>query len=116
MAINTFNSTITIASGQSLSPAFKINAQFVETLIVPATWTAANLTFQVGLTEAGTFYDLYDADGNEVVLVPVAGKAMMLPSGMLRSHDWLKLRSGLAAAPVNQAADAAVLITGRNFL
>jgi hypothetical protein len=40
-----------------------------------------------------------------VVLTVAAGRALTLPPTLLLGWRWLRLRSGLAAAPMNQAAE-----------
>lgn len=97
------SATATIASGASLSAAIDLGGATLSGIVVPASWTTANLTFQVSL-DGTTWYDLY-ADGAEVSVAATAGKMHRVSIG-----DWLgwrhvKIRSGTTGAPVNQAAD-----------
>lgn len=100
--------TFTILSGASLSDAQQLNGGFLEGFIMPAGWTAAALSFAVGMTETGTFYSLLDSAGNEIAFPAAAlvtNTAYALPVGALRGWPWIKFRSGLSGAGVNQGAD-----------
>ena len=55
--------------------------------------------------EPAAWADLFDHLGNEVVLTVAAGRALTLPPTLLLGWRWLRLRSGLAAAPVDQVAE-----------
>lgn len=101
--------SFTIAAAGTTSDTQVTNSCFIDGLIFPATWTAANVTIQVS-RDGTTWYDLYDIDGAQVVLTAIAGKAMMLPSAMLRSWDYTRLVSTVA-----QAATVAVLANARQF-
>jgi hypothetical protein len=59
--------------------------------------------------------DIYDHLGNEVVLTVAAARALTLPPTMLLGWPWLRLRSGLASAPVNQAAERSISLGIRVF-
>jgi hypothetical protein len=96
--------TVTIASAGSLSGAVYLGGYKYFTIIMPASWTAANLTFQ-GSDDGSTFYNLY-ADGSEVVeTTGTAGAAYVLNSNVLAfgSVGYVKIRSGTSATPVAQA-------------
>ncbi len=103
---------VTIAAGQALSTPVATTGYGVCLLILPADWTDAPITVQgsvePGLPEAWS--DLHDHLGNEVVLTVAAGRALTLPPTLLLGWPWLRLRSGLAAAPVNQAAERIVTL------
>ena len=75
-------------------------------------WTDAPLTLQGSLDEGepAAWADLYDHLGNEVVLTATAGRALTLPPTLLLGWRWLRLRSGLAAAPVNQTAERLLVL------
>lgn len=105
----------TIANGQSLSAALKLNGGFLEGVYMPAAWTAAGLSFAVCETEAGTYVPLVDSLGAEVTLTVAAGQAIALPIGAVRGWNWIKLRSGTSAAAVNQGADRALVAVTRPY-
>lgn len=96
--------TVTIAAGGSLSNAIDLATQRLAGIAIPAAWTAANLTFQAS-TDGITFNDLYDWLGGEYT-VQVGGPArhLQLPLADFLGLRHLKIRSGIAAAPVAQAA------------
>ncbi len=107
--------TATIASGSSLSSAADLGTGRLVGLVLPAAWTTASITFQ-GSADGTTYFDLYD-DATERAIASssvVASRFIALPIA-----DWLmvraiKLRSGSAATPVNQAADRTItLVTAR---
>lgn len=98
--------TVTIASGASLSGAADLDQYTLAAVVLPAAWTAAALTFQV--TYDGTnYFDLSDYFDGEVTVsstIAVASKAISLrPSQFLRVAG-VKVRSGTSGTPVNQAA------------
>jgi hypothetical protein len=96
-----------IAAGQALSGPVASVGYGVCLLLLPAAWTDAPLTLQGSLDEGepAAWADLYDHLGNEVVLAATAGRALTLPPTLLLGWRWLRMRSGLAAAPVNQVAE-----------
>lgn len=96
----------TIANAGSLSPAVAVHGALVG-IIMPAAWTAANLTFQAGMTSGGPFYDVYD-DGTERAILSaniVTGRMVALNLGLWLPVNYIKLRSGTSAVPVPQGAD-----------
>ncbi len=104
--------TATIANGQSLSDAVEVDGKLV-TIITPAAWTAADMTFQ-GSQDGTNFYNIYD-DGTERIIasanIPTAAVRVL----SLDLTDWIgikyvKIRSGTAAVAVNQGASRAILL------
>ena len=72
---------------------------------MPAAWTAADLTFQAGF-EAATLVDLFDGTSDTTERKIEAGLGRFIA---LNPNDWagvqfLKIRSGTVALPVNQTA------------
>jgi hypothetical protein len=115
--MNTTALRTTIPAGQALSAPIATVGYGVCLVLLPAAWTDAPLTLQGSLDQGdpAAWADLYDHLGNEVVLSVAAGRALTLPPTLLLGWRWLRLRSGLAAAPVNQAA-ARTLTLGVRFL
>lgn len=65
-------------------------------LIMPASWTAADLTFKVCDTSGGTFVDAYDKDGTQIKLTsPSASRAYEIPPALFGAA-WVKLGSSVA--------------------
>lgn len=101
-----------ISSGQSVSTTVFLGNGTLVGLIVPSSWTAANITIQASLNNT-TFYDVHFDNGTEYQLSAAASRWItMLPhevSGIL----YLRLRSGTSGAPVNQAADRTITLITR---
>lgn len=81
-------------------------------LFMPATWTAANLTFQAATASGGTFYDLYDDAGNEVTVIAAGARAISVDMYAFNFAPirYIKFRSGTAATPVNQTAAKTITV------
>jgi len=115
MPVRTRTLDFTIANAASLSEARQLNGLMGEAIIMPATWTAAGLSFETCETEAGTYLPLADALGVEITLAVAAGTRVVLPMGLLRGHNWIKLRSGTSAAPQAQGGARAIALLARDF-
>jgi len=98
--------TVTIALNGSLSTEVDLEGYALAGLHMPADWTAAVLTFQSAPISGGTFYNVYDDQGNEVTVQAADDRAIGVDvaAGALASWRFLKIRSGTAASAVNQAA------------
>ena len=107
------NKTATIANGASLSGAVDLGAGAILAGIqMPAAWTAASLTFQVS-ADGVTYANKFDALGTEYSVASAAAAASQYIA--LPPADWLgvryvKVRSGTAAAAVNQGAERALTL------
>lgn len=100
----------TISNGASLSAAIDLQGRHLIGIVMPADWTAANLTFQVAQTADGTFADVYDSAGNELVAVAAASRFICdIPE--LQGVRFLKIRSGTTGTPVNQGAARTLSLT-----
>lgn len=107
---------VVIAAGASLSAACPLGALTLAGISMPAVWTAAALTFQVSPDGGATWQELYDGAGNPVTVTAAAGQFVVPvanPSYVWRGINMVKVRSGTAAAPVNQAAAATVNLVTR---
>ena len=93
-----------ILSGQSLSAAIDLEQLNIATIIFPASWTTADITFQTS-ADGVTYSDVINDSGVEVKRTPVTGKAMGVSIPELSGVRFLKVRSGTSASPVNQGAD-----------
>jgi len=98
--------TITIANGASLGDEIDVEGYTLFAIEMPATWTAANLTFEAASTSGGTFLQIVDDGGTEVVVTASASVIIGLDAKApeLAALRFIKLRSGTKATPVNQAA------------
>lgn len=93
----------TIPSGGSLSGAVPIEGASMGTILMPAAWTAADLTFQHAESKGGTFVDATDESGTEIALTVAASKSVPIPPEVMVC-PWIKIRSGTSGTPVNQDA------------
>lgn len=121
-----FYKTITLPTGGTgLSEAFTLNGgHAIVGIIMPATWTAADITFQispdpvahVAVDAAPTnFYNVYDETGGEVTIVgPAVSRAIMLSQNVYITGNYFKIRSGTSSVPVSQAADRSISIIFRS--
>jgi hypothetical protein len=108
--------TATIGNNASLSAAVDIGPMRSIGIIMPAAWTAADLTFQVCDTLGGTYVNLYDASGTEVDIAVTTSKAYTLSAAMTRliaPWRYLKVRSGTAGVPVAQGGARSIVIVGK---
>lgn len=110
---------VKILNGESLSGEIDLSQYRVVGIQVPPAWTAAALTFQ-GRASIGALSDdttpalgkMVDDAGNEITVpsaAMVANQMVMLTSDVLckalAGSRHIKVRSGTAGTPVNQAAD-----------
>ena len=73
-------------------------------IVMPAAWTTAPITFQVSHDNGVTWHNLYDADGVEVTVQAAPLRYIALDPVLYSAVSMIKVRSGTAAAPVNQVA------------
>ena len=108
--------TFKILSGQSLSEAIPMNSMGNGSRLaivgMPAAWDAANLTFQVSLDNQVSWLNLYDSSGSEYSVTAAASRAIMIPLADFIGVTDMKIRSGTAAAAVNQTANRTLTIVG----
>ena len=103
----------TIANGASLSDAMVLPpAEYLCGIVMPAAWTAANLTFQVS-EDGVTYNNLYDQDGNEITATAAASRYIVMTPENFWGQHWIKVRSGTAGTPVNQGAARTVKLVTR---
>lgn len=105
---------VTIAINESLSGAVAVGDGVFTGIVMPAAWTAAVLTFQASF-DGTTFYNLYDEAGGEYTIAADASRYITVPAGDFAGVRFLKVRSGTAAAAVNQAAARTLSLIVRNI-
>lgn len=92
---------VTIANGASLSSVAQLGGSRLLAILVGA-WTSAAISFQVSVDNSN-FFDLYDATGTEVSIpAGTHNKAYAAPLELL-GFPYIKIRSGLTGAGVNQS-------------
>ena len=115
--------TVTIANGQSLSPAVNLGQKTLVGLQMPATWTAADITFQASGDGGTTFGELETSDGvaaNAVapftIHTPVALQVIAFDPTRFRGVNCMKVRSGTSSVPVNQGQNSPITLLVRGVL
>lgn len=110
---------LTIANGAAVSNGAALRDLLVCGIIMPSAWTAANLTFkgaagtQDGVT-AGTYQDVYDADGTELNVTAAASRHIVVSPSAFAGIQYLQVRSGTTGTPVNQGAARTLYLVCRS--
>ncbi len=94
---HTFTRTLTISStaADGLSSVVQISGGVPVALIMPSTWTAADITFQASPVGSTVFFDVAAFDGTILQSTsPVAGQWQHLDGNIFEGVDRLKVRSG----------------------
>jgi hypothetical protein len=112
MALGLTPQTVTIANGTALSPAVGLYPFALHGILMPAAWTAADLTFQVSV-DGATFGEMTDVSGNAVDYKAAAGVYIPIDPTLWRAIGLIKVRSGTAGVPVAQAADRVLTLMTR---
>lgn len=97
--------TVTIAAAASVSGSVNLGGRSLVRVVMPGTWTAADLTLQTSL-DGNTWTDVYDEFGNVYTLKAAASRTIHLSSGALLAVTYLRVRSGTPTTAVAQAAAA----------
>lgn len=106
--------TVTIGSGQSLSAEVDLGAFVLTGIAMPASWTAADLTFQVLGPDGVTWLELQTTSA-AVDFKAAAGQFIGVDPTALRGFNAIKVRSGTSGAPVNQTGGAILTLYGRAY-
>lgn len=98
---------VTILNGTSVSEKTAAGAGRIVGVVMPAAWTAADLSFEGYLLDGVTPGPAIDKAGTQIkITAPAAGAIVVLSEG---TDLWMigpyRLRSGTTAAAVNQGAD-----------
>jgi len=96
--------SLTIRSGEAVSTEAPLDGHIPTILQMSADWTAADITF-AGSVDNTNFYFIYATDGTILTIPTNTGHRINLPSTLLTNHKQIKVCSGTAVTPVNQAAD-----------
>jgi hypothetical protein len=104
----------TIASGAALTGSLNLGGLRLVGIVMPATWTAAVVTFQVSPDGGVTWANMYDINGNEVTAQTATGRAIMLDPTLYAGVQYMQVRSGASAAPVNQAQNSTLQLILRS--
>jgi hypothetical protein len=112
-----YTATATIANGGSLSSSADL-VSYVQlgggspvAIIMPAAWTAADITFQGSVDGGTTFNNIYTQGGTEYKITsPAASEYIIIPPDDLVGINAIKIRSGTSGVPVNQGAARNILV------
>ena len=92
----------TIANGASLSNVLAPPGLHLVGIQMPATWTAAGITFLANADGGNTLQSVFDNSGNEVVVTAVQAHYVVIPPTLIPRIQALQVRSGTIGVPVNQ--------------
>lgn len=110
--------TVTILSGASLSDAINLGGRAPVAILMPASWSAASLTFQASY-DGTTYQDVYapGSDGTqaEVTHATAASRHVTIDANAFAGARFFKVRSGTSAAAVNQGANRVLTVVTREF-
>ncbi len=82
---------------------------------MPASWDAANLTFQGCEVTGGTFANVYDDAGTEYTVTASSSRYILLNPAAFCGLQFMKVRSGTASVPVSQTAARSLVIVLRKL-
>ena len=100
----------TIANGAALSGQVNLGNRLLVGIQMPATWTAASLTFQVSPDGGTTWLELYSTAGTEQTFTVAASQFIQIDPTQWRGINCIKVRSGTAGAPVNQGQSSTLTL------
>ena len=103
------NRTATIANNAALSDAVTIDKSLLLGLVLPGTWTTADLTLQAS-ADGTTFGNVYDSAGTEVTIKAAASRYVTLNPADFVGMQAIKLRSGTSGSPVTQTAERTITV------
>jgi len=94
---------VTILAGESLTDSVDASIGEAAYVLMPGEWDGANLTFQISFDNV-TFWDLFDAHGEEFMCACKPGVAVRIGPG-LQQIGYLKIRSGTSDNPIEQSGN-----------
>jgi hypothetical protein len=100
---------VEIADTESLSEGVDLGNRTLGAILMPAAWSAADLTFEVSI-DGENFFDLLDSEGSEVALTVAADDFLRLNVLDWSAIRYLKLRSGTSGSPVAQEGDRTITL------
>lgn len=96
--------SVSIENGASMTDGINLGGLRLFGLVIPDEWTAANLTFQASFDAGATWVNILNKAGNENIVTVSVGGYLIIDSTDFAALQYLKIRSGTAAAPVAQEA------------
>lgn len=107
-----FITTASIAISTSLSAPIDLQSYRLARIAMPASWDAANLTFQSSPDGVLPYQNVYDSAGNEYTVIAAAGRDVRVPLADWLTDRFIKIRSGTNGSPVNQTAARTLTVLG----
>lgn len=106
--------TVTIASGASVSGTINLTNTSLIGFITPAAWTTAALNLEVS-ADGSTWVSAYDAYGSQVgsIATPVVSAGYAVDVSSLMPWQYARFRSGTSAAPVVQVGNRVFTVVTR---
>lgn len=98
------NVSVLIANGTALSAQVNLGAKMLVGIHMPASWTAAGLSFQVS-PDGGTTWNEMQTISAAVAITAAAAQYIAVDPSTWRGANCIKVRSGTLASAVNQGAD-----------
>lgn len=90
------------AGAGGLTSGIDLKTRRLSRIAIPSGWiTATSITFQTSV-DGVTFYNLYDSIGTEYAVTVAASRSVLVPLIDFIGIRYIKIRSGTAAAAVNQ--------------
>ncbi len=103
-----------IPAGDSVSSETSLGAGTLVGIEMPQDWDAANLSFQAS-SNGQDYTDYFDKAGSEYEIEADAARTIKLNPQETICIKFIKVRSGLSTAPVNQSSERAVVLLVRVF-
>ncbi|MGV8131611.1 MAG: hypothetical protein ACP5N7_05935 [Candidatus Pacearchaeota archaeon] len=107
-------STAVIDSNVAVGDSIDLADDRLIAIIIPSTWTTANLTFLASLGN-GVWYNIYTYDGTELTYTAAASRWLIVKPIDFAGIRYLKIRSGTSGTPVLQADDRDVSLVKRGY-
>ncbi len=107
--------TAVIANGGALSGTVDSGGMRLVGILTPSTVTGTQMTLQASPDRGVTFFDVYDAAGNEYVISVGVSRFIPLDPAATAGMRYLRLRSGTSAVPVNQAQSTTLTLFFRSM-
>jgi len=104
--------TASIPNGTAITPAIDLGSQRLHRIVIPAAWTAAAISFDVSY-DGTNFAPLFNSAGEfslASATVVAASRSVLVDLPTFYGIRYLKVRSGLVASPVNQAAQRDLIL------
>lgn len=111
---------VNFANGQSVSEKVDLTNFALSGVIIPASWTAASLSFQAASPaakdkEKADYFVLTDSAGAEVTFTVAASRFVSLTPAhaeIFKATTYLRLQSGTSGAAVAQTGDKTLYLVG----